>query len=501
MKQLYLFLVVLLFSIPSFSQNYSVTPIPFQQFTGTLVPLYASDDMNSQVISLPFPFKFYGASYNNVVIGTNGYITFNISGASQFSPWSFSTTIPNATFPVKNAFLGAYHDFNNSNSTAIGSIVHGISGAAPYRKFVVYFDNVPLYNCANLRSSFQMILHETTNILDVQLIDKQSCVSWQNGRTVTGVINDTGTIALAAPNRNTGAWTAFHEGWRFSPAPTANTIYRFIKCDYNLDGFETFNLAVVQNNLNANNPAAVSFYNTISDATNNVNQLNLQFTNSTPNTQTIYAAITGATNFYTIDLTTLDCNFDYDADTVSTENEDVNTDTNLANDDTDADGIPNFADNDDDGDLVLTNLEYALGRNTNVLDSDNDLIPNYLDNDDDNDGILTINEDANGNNNPMDDDADSNGVPDYLQNNALGNNDFTLQKSISIYPNPATHTINISNKKNAEIISVAIYSIKGELIKQEGAVASIVISDLEDGIYFVKIILNKNVLNYKFIKK
>lgn len=495
--------MISLFSAQIFSQNYSVTPIPFQQFTGNLTPINVADDMNSPSISLPFNFVFYGGIYNSIVVGTNGYITFNSNLAMQFSPYSFSTTIPNASFPVTNAFLGAYHDMNNASTggQVAGTIVYGVSGIAPYRKFVVYFNNVPLFNCTNLRSSFQMILHETTNVLDVQLIDKQSCTSWQNGRTVTGIINNSGTNALAAPNRNTGTWTAFHEGWRFSPAPIASNNYSFVKCDDNLDGFETFNLAVVQNDLNANNPTAVSFHNTMSDAVNNVNPQNLLFVNSSQNTQTIYAAIDGATAIYSINLTVLDCAFDYDADTVPTENEDANADTNLANDDTDADGIANFVDNDDDGDLVLTNLEYVFSRNSSLLDSDGDLIPNYLDTDDDNDGVLTLNEDANGNNNPTDDDADGNNVADYLQNNGLGNENFNLQKSISIYPNPATNILNIDNKSNQIINLIAIYSIKGDLIKQENKVNNIAVSDLENGIYFIKIVLSNNVLNYKFIKE
>jgi hypothetical protein len=56
-----------------------------------------------------------------------------------------------------------------------------------------------------------MILNETTNIIDIQLIDKQACTAWNNGNGVTGLINLTGDDAIAAPNRNTGSWAAFHE--------------------------------------------------------------------------------------------------------------------------------------------------------------------------------------------------------------------------------------------------------------------------------------------------
>jgi len=73
----------------------------------------------------------------------------------------------------------------------------------------------------------------------------------------------------------------------------------------------------------------------------------------------------------------------------------------------------NQADHDNDG--ILSSLETYDG-DTNVKndDTDGDGIPDYLDADDDGDGVLTKDEDANGNGNPLDDDTDGDGIPDYL---------------------------------------------------------------------------------------
>ena len=70
---------------------------------------------------------------------------------------------------------------------------------------------------------------------------------------------------------------------------------------------------------------------------------------------------------------------------------------------------------DHDNDSILSNLETYDG-DTNVRndDTDSDGIPDYLDADDDNDGVLTKDEDANGDGNPMNDDTDGDGVADYL---------------------------------------------------------------------------------------
>lgn len=139
----------------------------------------------------------------------------------------------------------------------------------------------------------------------------------------------------------------------------------------------------------------------------------------------------------------LNCGDD-DGDGVPNAFEDFNGDGDVTNDDTDGDGTPNYLDNDDDGDGILT-ADEAVDADGNPIDTDGDGDVNYLDNDDDGDGlfsnfetgdtdgngvldyldndddgdtILTINENADPNNdgNPIDAiDSDANGTPDYLQ--------------------------------------------------------------------------------------
>jgi hypothetical protein len=352
-----------------------------------------------------------------------------------------------------------------------------------------------------------MILYETLNILDVQLIDKQVCNTWNAGNAVTGIINSDGLFAVTPPDRNTGSWTASQEGWRFQ-RPFSTGSYLFAKCDDDTDGFISFNLQVVQNDLSAIDPSLISFYLSEADATSQTNALtNLVYTNSTINNQTIFANVNGEVK--AVVLRVIDCLNDYDLDSVDTANEDLNSDTNLANDDTDLDGIPNFIDNDDDGDLVLTEVEYVFGRNLTsepvLLDTDNDGIPNYLDADDDNDGLLTINEDANNNNNPADDDTNANSIPDYLENTgALGVNSNTVKKEVTIYPNPASSILNIDNQSNESVTAIMIYNTNGTLVKEaksETSLPSISVAELQSGIYFLKVQMNTQVVNYKFVKK
>ena len=107
------------------TNSYSVSSInyapPYAFDQGT--PIIAGyDDVWSEIIPLPFAFCFFGNTYDKIVIGVNGVITFdttlasppgfNFFTASQCD-WPFSQSIPNSTgLPYRNTINGAYHDIN-----------------------------------------------------------------------------------------------------------------------------------------------------------------------------------------------------------------------------------------------------------------------------------------------------------------------------------------------------------------------------------------------------
>ena len=246
------------------------------------------------------------------------------------------------------------------------------------------------------------------------------------------------------------------------------------------------------------------FYETLTDAQTQSNPIPLNYTPMML-PQMVYAPVGGAIK--QVLLSSVDCTLDYDDDTAFNSDEDTNLDGNLANDDTDNDGIPNFIDNDDDGDLVLTNVEYVFADRNNepaLLDTDGDGTPNYLDGDDDGDGVLTINEDYNGNNNPQDDDINSNGIPDYLDNTALHTLENSLRNAITVYPNPAANVLFVNNQSAQAVSQIEVFNIGGSLLQKvtpQQSLEQIDVSNLAPGVYFVRVQLSAQQLNYKFIKK
>ncbi|MDO5981325.1 hypothetical protein [Flavivirga spongiicola] len=108
-----------------------------------------------------------------------------------------------------------------------------------------------------------------------------------------------------------------------------------------------------------------------------------------------------------------------DNDGIPAELEDINSNGNLEDDDTDNDGIPNYIDADDDGDNILTKDEAPDpnddGDLSDAQDTDGNGTPDYLDKDDDGDGVDTRDEENDSQDkNPANDITNSDVGADYL---------------------------------------------------------------------------------------
>lgn len=192
-------------------------PFPFNAGNPILVNI---DDRWSNIIQLPFNFCYYGNTYNQIVVGSNGVISFNTTYAGGTCPWSFSVSVPSPSLPL-NSIFGPYHDIDPAVS---GSMFQSVIGSYPCRTFVVNYFQIPMYSgsCNLMLATHQIVLYESTNVIEVYMQNKPLCSSWNNGNAVVGIQNSTGTVGIAAPGRNTGQWTATNEAWRFTPNGNPN---------------------------------------------------------------------------------------------------------------------------------------------------------------------------------------------------------------------------------------------------------------------------------------
>jgi hypothetical protein len=91
-------------------------------------------------------------------------------------------------------------------------------------------------------------------------------------------------------------------------------------------------------------------------------------------------------------------------------------------------------------------------------------------------------------------------IDSFSVSSSMSNEEFN-SNSFSIYPNPTSDVLNISNINNIEIKNVSITDINGRTIRNVNAANSINVSDLNAGVYFVTIETTEGKSTNKFIKE
>ena len=178
------------------------------------------DEYPDSPIPIGFSFNFYGITYNQCLIGPNGTISFNVALAGSYVTWVATGPLLGQT-PVLNSICGPWCDIDISPSfPASGTITYSTTGIAPYRKFIVTFCKAHMFSCTSQITNTQIILYESSNIVETHIGKKDICTTWYGGTpglATIGVQNATGTAATAAPGRDFAVFTCDHEAWRFTP--------------------------------------------------------------------------------------------------------------------------------------------------------------------------------------------------------------------------------------------------------------------------------------------
>ncbi|MEM0996837.1 MAG: gliding motility-associated C-terminal domain-containing protein [Bacteroidota bacterium] len=198
------------------AQQIPYNPYPYNQGTSVLLNI---DDTWSSIIPIPFNFCFYGTSYNQLVIGSNGLVSFDLTQAGGYCPWPINAGIPSNANPT-NCIMGPFHDIDPSIN---GTIRWAVYGSAPCRVFVVSFDDCAMFDCNNLQATQQIVLYETTNVIETYVENKPTCTSWNAGAAIHGIQDAAGNQATVVPGRNFPTqWTVTNDAWAFIPDGVQN---------------------------------------------------------------------------------------------------------------------------------------------------------------------------------------------------------------------------------------------------------------------------------------
>ena len=188
-----------------------------QNTGGTVIP--SSDDATHGPFNIGFTFAFFGNNYTQFYVGSNGWIGFSAGQTTGYT----AQFIPNAGSP-KNTILADWEDLYPGSA----NIYYQTIGTAPNRKLVVSFNNVPHYGCRSNLHTFQFVLYETTNVIDINTVNKPLCGS---NNATQGLVNSAGTTVVPVDGRNASQWSVnVAETKRFTPdAPDIDWVLKSTK--------------------------------------------------------------------------------------------------------------------------------------------------------------------------------------------------------------------------------------------------------------------------------
>ena len=190
----------------------------------TLPPL--TDDAYSDVIAIGFPFTYDGVTYEECLISSNNYLSFNLNNAMSFSQWPINNAVPSEMIPT-NAIMTPFQDLNPGIG---GDIEYLTYGEAPNRVFIVRWKEIPMYSCVDELFSSTLYLFEGSNIIETHIENKPVCPTWNEGAAIHALHDANGTEADVVFDNNINMFRNYPNLWT-----TANDGYQFIPSQNGLD--------------------------------------------------------------------------------------------------------------------------------------------------------------------------------------------------------------------------------------------------------------------------
>lgn len=169
-------------------------------YQGTTIRAGFVDDAAYGPFNIGFNFTYFGTPYSQFYVNSNGLVLFtadplNLSGTA--------VAIPDAAAP--NNFIAAFWDDLVVDGT--GKILYTTIGAAPNRKLIIQFGNMGFFGAPAFMGTFAVILHETSNIIQVQyrIIVDNTSTRPHGGSATIGLENSDGTAGVQYAFHNPAA--------------------------------------------------------------------------------------------------------------------------------------------------------------------------------------------------------------------------------------------------------------------------------------------------------
>lgn len=204
---------------------------------------------SSTSIPIGFQFNFCGTNYQNVSVGSNGFVTFNTSGATQYvyGPYDVSSCAP-----------GLMPFTNDGDGSSLGSASFKTTGTSPNRVFTFEWKNWGAWNTAYDMYSVQVKLYESGFI--EFLYNRESNASAENymySPAVIGICHSSSDYVFlnstsSAPSTTTSNYPSYYS----IPATGQSYLFSFCTTPSLLASSPSVNKCIGDNaifNVNANN--------------------------------------------------------------------------------------------------------------------------------------------------------------------------------------------------------------------------------------------------------
>jgi thermitase len=188
--------------------------------------LFISQRHSFQTVNLPFEFNFGGEPFTQVLVSSNGYLSFDgrIFEDAGF-PSSAPNVYPNFIIPTSDAgtpydrpdwFLAPFWDDLNAGAVSEPGVFQAVLGQAPRREFVVEWQRIAIqaYHTQTLLT-FQVVLFEGSNEILFQYQTLQGPQSSGDSATIGLEYNDGYSGLMIGYNRKGAA--AENQAIRFFP--------------------------------------------------------------------------------------------------------------------------------------------------------------------------------------------------------------------------------------------------------------------------------------------
>jgi hypothetical protein len=189
----------------SVGYNISSTTYSYQSTSGTSVSV--GDDQTISGRPIGFTFNYWGTNYTTINICSNGWISFTNTGGNIVG---YST---NSTVPA--GIHGVALDLYPSSGYFIR---YQTIGTAPNRQFIVSY-HMSYYSCRSSWTDFQIVLHETSNKIQINVASHPTC-----GNALQGLSNQANNQWAIPTGRNGQNWTGtVNSSYLFEPFSTSAT--------------------------------------------------------------------------------------------------------------------------------------------------------------------------------------------------------------------------------------------------------------------------------------